>query len=115
MDKVTSARSFLEYYFKKSGPWSETLQSQTTVFVDTEHGGKKPNINVNMLRAVALPNQVAGRYYVAMVTVVTIYRGYHLVLTMVTMTTMAWLPFYPFLWYFSHVLTTMTPSTRPRY
>jgi len=57
MDKVTSARSFLEYYFKKSGPWSETLQSQTTVFVDTEKGGKKPNINVNMLRAVALPNQ----------------------------------------------------------
>ena len=58
MDKVTSARSFLEYYFKKSGPWSETLQSQTTVFVDTEKEGKKPNINVNMLRAVALPNQV---------------------------------------------------------
>lgn len=56
-DKLTSARSFLDYYLLKSGTWAETLLSQTTLFMNTAGAAPQPDLNINMLRAVALPNQ----------------------------------------------------------
>lgn len=55
-DKVTSLNSFLQYYFKKTGEWAQSLQSQSTAFISTK-GTTVPDININLLRTVAVANQ----------------------------------------------------------
>jgi len=55
-DKVTSLNSFLKYYFQKTGEWAQSLQSQSTAFISTK-GSSVPDININLLRTVAVANQ----------------------------------------------------------